>query len=59
MKEMSKKLNLRKDTVANLNTTELKHVRGGASAETYCLTDCRTNCASNCVTCQPTTTRLC
>lgn len=58
-KELEKKLVLHKKTIVNLNTNELKGVHGGASVETFCLTDCRTKCASNCVTCEPTTSRIC
>ncbi len=41
-----KKLTLNKDTIANLENTELSHVLGGALR-----TVVRTDCVTNCVQC--------
>jgi len=45
-KVLAKKLVLNKDTVANLNTVELRGIYGGVS-----LTECRTECATRCIAC--------
>jgi len=45
-KIFDKKLELKKNTVANLNEVELRKIYGGVS-----LTECRTECATACIAC--------
>ncbi len=58
IKKLDKKLMLKKETVTNLNSREMKSLKGGVSEETYCLTDCRTRCGFE-TDCRCTILRTC
>lgn len=39
-----KKLSLKKVTITNLNNSDMRHLYGGGTVPTNCLTKCVTNC---------------